>query len=112
MATKIKLQRKGTKSKPTYRLVIQEAKSKLSGKVIEIIGEYNPRQAIPFINFNKEKVEHWISKGAQPTEKVRALLGKAGILPPIDTSLLTKRKPKKSKETASQGEENKQEEAK
>jgi len=95
MAAKIKLQRKGKKGQPKYRFVVQEAKSKLSGNVIDILGEYDPLKEPSFFNINKEKAEYWLKKGAIPTEKVRDLLGKANILPPVDTSKLHKRKPKK-----------------
>lgn len=95
MAPKIKIQRVGTSKQPKYRIVVQEAKQKLGGLVIEILGIYHPRQTPTLFEVNKEKVLDWIKKGAQPTEKLRILLGKFGILPPVDTSNLTKRKPKK-----------------
>ena len=95
MAPKIKLQRVGTSKQPKYRLVVQEARQKLGGSVIEILGIYHPRQTPTLFEVSKEKVLEWIKKGAQPTDKVRMLLGKAGILPPVDTSILNKRKPKK-----------------
>lgn len=95
MATKMKLQRVGTKNQPKYRLIIQETRTKLNGKVVEILGEYNPLKQPPLINFKKELVESWLKKGAQTTDKVRFLLGKAGILAPVDTTNLKKRKPKK-----------------
>lgn len=95
MAPKIKLQRVGTSKQPKYRIVVQEERQKLGGAVIEILGIYHPRQNPALFEVSKEKVGEWLKKGAQPTEKVRFLLGKAGILPPIDTSSLPKRKPKK-----------------
>jgi len=59
--------------------------------------EYEEDLDILYVNNNldKEKVEKWLKIGAEPTDKVRILLGKAGILPAVDTSVLTKRKPKK-----------------
>jgi len=99
MAAKIKLQRKGTKSKPKYRFIIQETRTKLNGKAVDILGEYEPQRNPSFINLDKEKVEKWLKIGAEPTDKVRILLGKAGILPAVDTSVLTKRKPKKEVKT-------------
>jgi len=94
VAPKIKLQRVGTSKQPKYRVVVQEARQKLGGSVIEILGIYHPRQTPTLFEVSKEKVLEWIKKGAQPTEKVRVLLGKAGILSPVDTSNLPKRKPK------------------
>lgn len=95
MAAKLKLQRVGTKNQPKYRLIVQETRTKLGGRVVEILGEYNPRMTTPLINFKKENVEKWLKTGAQMTDKVRFLLGKAGILAPVDTTVLHKRKPKK-----------------
>jgi len=95
LAVKIKLQRVGTTRQPKYRVVVQEAKTKLGGTVVEILGIYHPRQNPTLFEVSREKVEAWLKKGAQPTDKVRILLGKAGIMPPVDTSVLTKRKPKK-----------------
>ncbi len=100
MSVKLKLQRKGTKNQPKYRLVVQEAKAKLSGGVIEILGEYEPLKSPCYINFDKDKVLKWLKNGAQPTEKVRILLGKSGILPPVNTSILTQKKPKKGEAAA------------
>lgn len=95
MAPKIKLQRVGTKNQPKYRVVIQETREKLDGKVIDILGIYHPRSEPSLFEVSKERVEEWLKQGAQPTEKVRILLGKAGLMPPVDLSTKTKRKPKK-----------------
>lgn len=100
MTPKIKLQRVGTKRQPKYRVVVQEARSKLGGKVIEILGIYQPRQNPPVFEVSKEKVLEWLKKGAQPTEKVRILLGKAGIMPPVDLASLHKRPTKGEKKEA------------
>jgi small subunit ribosomal protein S16 len=94
MAPKIKLQRVGTSKQPKYRVVVQEEHSKLDGDTIDILGIYHPRKTPTLFEVNQDKVLDWIKKGAQPTEKVRILLGKAGILPPVDTSTWHKRKPK------------------
>lgn len=100
MAPKIKLQRVGTKNQPKYRVVIQETREKLGGKVIDILGIYHPRNEPSVFEVSQEKVQDWLKKGAQPTEKVRILLGKAGIMPPVDLSVKTKRKPKKEEKPA------------
>jgi small subunit ribosomal protein S16 len=100
MAPKIKLQRVGTKNQPKYRVVIQETREKLGGKVIDILGIYHPRNEPSVFEVSQEKVQDWLKKGAQPTEKVRILLGKAGIMPPVDLSAKTKRKPKKEEKPA------------
>lgn len=93
MPVKIKLQRKGTNKQPKYRIVIQEDREKLNGAVIDTLGLYVPSKDI--FDIDKEKAKAWLFKGAQPTEKLRILLGKAGVMPAIDVSKLPKRKPKK-----------------
>jgi small subunit ribosomal protein S16 len=79
MATKIKLTRKGMKKQPTYRVVIQEARSKRDGKYIENLGLYDPRQNPPLIQLNADRVNHWLKMGATPTDSVGRLLKMAGI---------------------------------
>lgn len=94
MTAKIKLQRKGTKSKPFYRVVVQDESAARDSRVIEILGQYEPLKEPSLFNVDKEKISAWLAKGAMPTEKVRILLGKAGLLPPVDLASLKKRRPK------------------
>jgi len=94
LAAKIKLQRKGTKNKPFYRIVVQDESAAPSSRVVEIIGQYDPLKEPAVFNVDQEKIKGWLAKGAEPTEKVRILLGKAGILPPVDLTALKKKKPK------------------
>jgi len=94
LAAKIKLQRKGTKGRPFYRVVVQDESEARDGKTIAILGQYHPLAKPTLFEVDKEKTLTWISKGAKPTDKVRILLGKAGILPPVDLASLNKRKPK------------------
>lgn len=103
MGAKIKLQRQGAKSKPFYRVVIQDESAPRNGRVIEILGQYDPRKEPSLFNVDKEKTSAWLAKGAQPTEKLRILLGQAGLLPAIDLASLPKRKAKG--ETKVEGEE-------
>lgn len=79
MATKIKLTRMGMKKQPTYRVVIQPEHSKRDGRYIENIGYYDPRTEPATIEIKKDRVEYWLSVGAQPTESVGRLLKSAGI---------------------------------
>ncbi|MCG3140599.1 MAG: 30S ribosomal protein S16 [Anaerolineae bacterium] len=79
MATKIKLTRKGMKKQPTYRVVIQEERSKRDGKYIENLGVYDPRQNPPLIQLKADRVNHWLKAGATPTDSVGRLLKIAGI---------------------------------
>jgi len=94
MAAKIKLQRKGAKNQPYYRLVIQDESSSPSSDVVEVLGQYHPLKEPTLFNVDREKVESWLKKGAMPTDKVKILLSKAGILPPIDLAALPKKKKK------------------
>ncbi|MFC1540463.1 30S ribosomal protein S16 [Candidatus Margulisiibacteriota bacterium] len=94
MAAKIKLQRKGAKNRPFYRVVVQDESAARDSKVIEVLGQYDPLKEPSLFEVDKDKTKAWLAKGAEPTEKVRILLGKAGILPPVDLAALTKRKPK------------------
>ena len=71
---KIKLSRTGKKNEPHFRIVVAEAKSKLSGEYVENLGHYNPRSK-QFV-LNKESFDAWVKKGAQPTETVSSLVKK------------------------------------
>jgi small subunit ribosomal protein S16 len=102
LAAKIKLKRVGKKKKPFYRVIIQDESEARRGRSVDEIGFYNPLLESNKFEVNKEKVLDWLSKGAEPTEKVRILLGKAGILPPISFEGKPKRKPR-SKEGAQEG---------
>lgn len=79
MSAKIKLTRMGMKKQPTYRVVIQEERSKRDGKFIENLGHYDPRTNPPTIQLKAERINHWLGAGAQPTESVGRLLKMAGI---------------------------------
>ena len=78
MAVKIKLQRLGKIRTPHYRVVIADARTRRSGKVIENIGIYEPKNDPSVIRINSERAQHWLSVGAQPTEPVLALLKVTG----------------------------------
>jgi small subunit ribosomal protein S16 len=79
MATKIKLTRRGMKKQPTYRVVIQEQRSKRDGQYIESLGLYDPRQNPPLVQLKAERVNYWLKAGATPTDSVGRLLKMAGI---------------------------------
>jgi small subunit ribosomal protein S16 len=80
MAVRIKLQRMGAKQHPFYRLVVGEARAARGGKVLENLGTYDPRGDEPALRVNAERALHWLQRGAQPTEGVRELLRKAGVM--------------------------------
>lgn len=79
MAVKIKLTRMGMKKQPTYRVVIQEQRSKRDGKYIENLGVYDPRQNPPLVEIKSDRVNYWLGVGATPTDSVGRLLKMAGI---------------------------------
>jgi len=76
----IRLTRTGKIHEPHYRIVVQEKRSKLNGKAVEIIGHYHPTQEDKLVVINKERAEHWLKMGAQPSDTVTNLMVKQGIL--------------------------------
>ena len=80
MAAVIRLKRMGTKKKPFYRLVVTDARRAVVGKYIEALGYYDPRKKPTILNINKEKALEWLKKGAKPSDTVRSLFQREGIL--------------------------------
>ncbi len=78
MAVKIKLLRMGKIRAPYYRIVVADARTKRDGRAIEEIGKYHPTEEPSFIEVNSERVQYWLSVGAQPTEPVTAILKVTG----------------------------------
>ncbi len=77
---KIRLRRAGAKKKPSYRVVVADSHAPRDGRFIEIIGHYNPRTDPVTVNIHEDRVLHWLSEGAQPTDTVRRLLENRGTL--------------------------------
>jgi small subunit ribosomal protein S16 len=77
---KIRLRRAGAKKKPSYRVVVADSRAPRDGRFIEIIGHYNPRTDPVTVNVHEDRVLHWLSEGAQPTDTVRRLLENLGTL--------------------------------
>jgi len=77
---RIRLQRLGRKKQPSYRLVVSERAKDTQGDALEIVGHYNPIAQPKVIEFNAERIKHWVAKGAQPSNTVFNLLVAAGIL--------------------------------
>ena len=77
---KIRLARGGAKKRPYYRIVVADSHKKRDGRFIERIGFYNPMVQENRFGIDGERVKHWLSVGAQPTERVRKLMEKAEIL--------------------------------
>ena len=80
MAVKIRLRRMGAKKAPFYRIVVADSRAPRDGKFIEEIGYYNPISEPVMLKIDGEKAKKWISNGAQPTETVRSLLKKDGVI--------------------------------
>jgi len=80
MAVKIRLRRIGAKKSPFYRVIIADERSPRNGRFIEEIGTYNPMTEPAEVKIDAEKAKKWISNGAQPTETVKSLLKKSGII--------------------------------
>ncbi|KLU61066.1 30S ribosomal protein S16 [Peptococcaceae bacterium CEB3] len=80
MATKIRLRRMGAKKQPFYRLVVADSASARDGRFIEEIGYYDPTKQPEVLKIDEEKVLKWLTTGAQPSDTVKSLLRKAGLL--------------------------------
>jgi small subunit ribosomal protein S16 len=72
----IRMTRMGSKKKPYYRVVVSEARSGLLGDVVENLGTYDPRAKPAKVNVDKTRIEHWLKKGARPSDSVRTLIAK------------------------------------
>ncbi|OQA46848.1 MAG: 30S ribosomal protein S16 [Chloroflexi bacterium ADurb.Bin325] len=75
---RIRLRRQGAKKQPTYRVVVADQHAARDGRIIENIGNYNPRTEPETINIDVERARYWLSVGAQPSETVARLLKVAG----------------------------------
>ena len=80
MAVKIRLRRVGRKKAPVYRIIVADSKSPRDGRFIEIIGQYAPRQTENSLNVQADRANYWLDVGAQPTDTVRSLLRRAGVM--------------------------------
>lgn len=72
----IRLTRKGAKKKPFYRVVVTEKDAKRDGRFVEVLGHYNPCREPVELKLNRERIDYWIARGAQPSETVRSLMRK------------------------------------
>ena len=77
---KLRLRRMGAKKRPSYRIVAADSRSPRDGRFIEAVGFYDPITNPATIRLNEERAKHWLSVGAQPTETVRDILFKAGLV--------------------------------
>ena len=77
---RIRLRRMGRKKSPYFRIVVADSQSPRDGRFIEIIGQYQPRQGNNAVNLEVERANYWLDNGAQPSDTVRSLLRRAGVL--------------------------------
>jgi len=79
MAVKLRLKRMGAKQKPFYRIIVADSRSPRDGRFIETVGTYDPVKKDNNISVNEERVNYWLTNGAQPTDTVKSILSKSGI---------------------------------
>ena len=85
MAVRIRLQRRGKKKQPVYRIVVQDSRVARDGNVIDVLGIYNPVKKPTIIEIKQEEALAWLKKGALPTQTVERLFVKQGILAKKET---------------------------
>ena len=76
MAVSIRLRREGARNRPYYKVVVADSRSPRDGKFIEIIGTYDPKKTDHNSTLKLDRIDHWISQGAQPSDTVRSLIKK------------------------------------
>ena len=80
MAVKIRLKRMGSNKKPFYRIVVADSRAPRDGRFIELLGTYDPRTNPAKVTIKEEEVLKWLNNGAQPSDTVKNLLSKQGIM--------------------------------
>ena len=104
MAMKIRLARGGSKKRPFYRVVAADSRQPRDGRFIEKLGTYNPllpKDSEERVKLDMKRVQHWLDKGAQPTDRVARFLEAAGARPKAERANMEKAKPgKKAQERA------------
>mgnify|MGYP004470221445 CR=1 FL=1 len=94
---KMRLTRLGDKKSPFYRIVVVDGREARDGKYIDKIGHYNPLSNPVELVIDADKAKEWLAKGVQPTETVKSLLVKAGVVEPSAKRSPSKTNPKKKK---------------
>lgn len=94
MAVKLRLKRMGAKQKPFYRIVAADSRSPRDGRFIETVGTYDPIKKPAVVTIDEEKVMKWLNNGAQPTETVKSIFKKEGIMAKFAASKVTKKEGK------------------
>lgn len=92
MAVRLRLKRMGAKKSPFYRIVAADSRAPRDGRFIEQLGTYDPRQNPAAVVLKRDEILSWLSKGAQPSDTVRNILSKQGIMKEFAESKLKKAK--------------------
>ena len=90
MAVKIRLTRMGSKKKPCYRINVADSRSPRDGRFIETVGTYNPLVAENQVTLKEDRILEWLGNGAQPSDTVRNILSKEGVLKKFHDSKYSK----------------------
>ena len=101
MAVKLRLKKMGAKGRPFYRIVASDSRSPRDGRFLDTVGTYNPIEKDAPVTVDEEKALYWLGNGAQPTDTVRSILSKQGIMKKYADS---KKKPAKKKTTTAKKE--------
>ena len=114
MPVRIRLSRGGAKKRPFYRIVIADSRRSRDGKFIDLIGTYNPmlkKDNPDRVKINVEKAKEWMSKGAQPSDRIKIFLSNLGVIDKPEITIKTKKHlpKKKLKEEAAKTEDKKEE---
>ena len=80
MSVKIRLKRMGSKKRPFYRIVVADSRAPRDGRFIETVGTYNPLTDPETVTLKEEKVMNWLNNGAQPSDTVRNILSRNGVM--------------------------------
>ena len=97
MAVKLRLKKMGAKGRPFYRIVASDSRSPRDGRFLDTVGTYNPIMKDAPVTVDEEKALYWLGNGAQPTDTVRSILSKQGIMKKYADS--KKKAPKKTTKT-------------
>ncbi|MBK8008926.1 MAG: 30S ribosomal protein S16 [Rhizobiales bacterium] len=103
MSVVIRLSRAGAKKRPFYRLVVADSRFPRDGRFIERVGTYDPKKpkdSPERVKLELERIKHWLSKGAQPSDRIKRFLDAAGVLKREARNNPQKAKPKKAPEAA------------
>lgn len=96
----IRLRRAGSKGRPFFRVVVTESRSAREGRFVEVLGSYNPRTTPERLELDRDRLAHWISAGARPSDTVRTLVDRMPPAPPASEGTAEAGSAAKGAETA------------